>query len=300
MKSADEIKRLFKGAAVQTNAAPDDAVFETLKTAYTRTIEHKSAQRELSMWRFVMKNPSVKLAIAAVIVIACLVGLSFWRTTGSGIALADVLARMEQVQVYRLKMDTSFQGEGGQGMPMSQAAMLVSQSLGQKVVMQVNHPLTGQSMVEEIYISPRERAVTTLMPNEKKYSRIELDEASLARLQQESGSPQQIVARVLKSEHVDLGRSVVDGIEVEGFQTTDPNCLGETALTGAEVKIWVGVETRLPVRIEVDKGVAGRGHLHVAAYDFEWVVPVDEAEFTPVIPADYTPGRPLIQIGPKK
>jgi hypothetical protein len=40
--------------------------------------------------------------------------------------------------------------------------------------------------------------------------------------------------------------------------------------------------------------------VQVAAHDFEWDVPVAAAEFTPVIPDDYTPGQPLMQIVPKK
>ncbi len=69
MRPADKMRRLFDEAAVQTNAAPDNAVFETIKTAYTRTIQHKSAQPKLSMWRFVMKSPITRFAAAASLVI---------------------------------------------------------------------------------------------------------------------------------------------------------------------------------------------------------------------------------------
>ena len=50
-----------------------------------------------------MKSPLTKLAIAAVVLLACGIGLSLWRTTGSGIALADVLARVEKVKAVRYK-----------------------------------------------------------------------------------------------------------------------------------------------------------------------------------------------------
>ena len=48
-----------------------------------------------------MKSPLTKLATAAIVAIACLIGLSLWRGTESGIALADVLARVEQAKAYR-------------------------------------------------------------------------------------------------------------------------------------------------------------------------------------------------------
>ena len=71
-------------------------------------------------------------------------------------------------------------------------------------------------------------------------------------------------------------------------------------MAGAEVRIWADVETRLPVRIEMGRDEPGKGHLQVTAYDFEWDVPAQAAEFAPVIPDDYTPGRPLMQLGPKQ
>jgi hypothetical protein len=47
-------------------------------------------------------------------------------------------------------------------------------------------------------------------------------------------------------------------------------------------------------------GVPDKGRLVVTAHDSEWNVPAGASEFTPVIPDDYTPGRPMMQLGPKK
>ena len=71
-------------------------------------------------------------------------------------------------------------------------------------------------------------------------------------------------------------------------------------MTGGEIRIWAAVGTRLPARIEMGKGEPGKGRLQVVAHDFEWNVPLDAAQFMPVIPDDYTPGRPMMQLGPKK
>ncbi len=60
------------------------------------------------------------------------------------------------------------------------------------------------------------------------------------------------------------------------------------------------METRLPVRIEIDKGEPGKGYMRVVAHSFEWDLPVVAAEFEPVIPDDYTPGRPMLQVGPRQ
>ena len=64
--------------------------------------------------------------------------------------------------------------------------MLVSRDLGQKTVMHVTHPITGQSMLEEIYLPADQRTIVTLMPNEKQYSKIEVDEATIEQWQSEN------------------------------------------------------------------------------------------------------------------
>jgi hypothetical protein len=163
----------------------------------------------------------------------------------------------------------------------------------------MDNPFTGQHMSQETFVLLAQRTMTMLMPDEKKYAIVELDDAALAAWQAQN-DPRRIVELVLKCEHTSLGRSVVDGVEVEGFQTTGASLLGEGPLAGAEVKIWADVHTKLPVRLEIDKSESGKGHVQVAAHDFEWDVPVAAAEFTPVIPDDYTPGQPLMQIVPKE
>jgi len=81
MSSADKMRRLFDEAAVQTNAAPDDAIFEKIKTAYTQTVERRSARQEPSTWSFAMKSPSIRFAGGAGIIVACVMGVLLWRGT---------------------------------------------------------------------------------------------------------------------------------------------------------------------------------------------------------------------------
>jgi hypothetical protein len=92
---------------------------------------------------------------------------------------------------------------------------------------------------------------------------------------------------MLNSEHTRLGRSTIDGIEVEGFRTTDPKYRGGM-FEHADVTLWVDVETRLPVRSETDIRMPNQGRTHMVMYDFQWNVTVDATEFNPVIPDDFT------------
>jgi hypothetical protein len=297
MKRAEDIKRLFEKAGLGIRPDADERVFADMLRVRRQTT--RNPKNIFDRGRTIMKSPFVKVAVAAAVVAACLIGVSLWKQTGSGLVLADVLARMEEVQTYRLKLSTAWQAEGMGSKPTAEATILVSRTLGQKTIVHVTHPITGQSMLEEIYVPAQGRTVVTVMPNEKQYSKVELDDATMEQWERES-DPRYLVERVTKCEHTRLGRSVIEGIEVEGFRTTDPNSWGGMPVAGAEIKIWAAVETRLPVRIEAAKGEPDKGRLVVTAHGFEWNVPAEASDFTPVIPDDYTPGRPMMQLGPKR
>lgn len=260
-----------------------------------------ATKRPLDMWRIIMKSksPFTKLAVAAVVAIACLIGLSLWTGTGTGIALAEVLDRIEQVKAYMYRMSMTVDDK-----PVSQATILTSQEHGAKINIKVYHPITGQSiLLQEMYILPHKKTMTYILPNEKKYSQIEYDETSLERMQKEFNDPGLMVRQILECEHTSLGKSTIDGIDVEGFQTTDPSFADEI-FSQVDVKIWVDVETRFPVRLEMDTNKEDKMNnmhaVHAVVYDFQWDISVDSAEFEPVIPDDYTPGQPMMMLVPGK
>jgi hypothetical protein len=297
MKRAEDVERVFKQAGLGIDPDADERVFADMLHARRQTTPNPKIVFDRG--RIIMKSPFMKVAVAAAVVVTCLIGVSLWKRTGSGLALADVLARMEEVQTYRLRLSTAWQAAGMESKPTAEATILVSRTLGQKTTVHVSHPITGQGMLEEIYVPAHGRAVITLMPTERQYSKVELDDATMEQWEREN-DPRYLVERVTRCAHTRLGHSVIEGIEVEGFQTTDPNSWGGMAVPGAEIRIWAAVKTRLPVRIEAGKGEPGKGRLQVVAHDFEWNVPAEASDFTPVIPDDYTPGRPMMQLGPKK
>lgn len=237
-----------------------------------------------------MKNPIAKLAIAAVVTVACIVGLFMWRGTGSGVALADVLARIQQVSVYMYQMTATTTGQMPGGRALDQdmhCTMLISQDLGTKMTMEMTDPNSGQGILQEQYMLPHEKAMVMIMPSQKKYMRMELDDTLFERTQKQNNDPGAMVKQILDCEYESLGRSTIDGVEVEGFQTTDPNYLG-SMLGQVDVKIWVDVETQLPVRSEMDMQMGDAVQMHAVIHGFRWDVSVDAAEFDPVIPDDYT------------
>jgi hypothetical protein len=280
------LKQLRERSAREFTAAAPDGSTSTPKSVHIATLG-----------RIIMRSPLTKVAVAAVVMIACLIGLSFWRTTGSGIALADVLARVEQVKAFRFKSSmTNVTGENP-NKPTIRGTHLISQEYGWRFKIEHLDPKGGESTFDEYCILPQKNTTIWISPKEKKYNRKQQDDGWIERVQKASIAildPCTFLSRILKTKYESLGRSTMDGIEVEGFRTTDPNCFGEEREENCQidVKVWVDVKTRLPVRYdrliseEVNQG-GDKMRERTVEYDFQWDVPVAAADFEPVIPEGY-------------
>lgn len=288
MKSAEDIGRLFKNAVVTTNSGLDDGIFRGIQTAYTRSIEDRSAQPKPIIWTFAMKSPKTKLAIAAIVVIVGAVMMSLWQSTGPGIALADVLTRIEQISAYTYQISTTHasQDDGDKSIAReTHATALISQEHGMKTSMETLDANSGQSTRQEMYLLPKKKTVVMILHDVKKYMRMEFDNTLVERKLKEINDPRAMLKQLLKCDHKSLGQSTIDGAMVEGFQTRDPNWLGE-AFGQVDVKIWVDVKTWLPVRLEVST-IEDAVHRYHVVDSFQWNVSVDTDEFEPHIPDGY-------------
>lgn len=318
MRPADKMRRLFSRAAVQTNVASDAAVFEKIKTVYTKTVERKPAHREPTIWRFLMKSPIIRLAAAAIVLIACGIGLSLWRTTGSGIALAEVLTRIEQVKVFRCTGTMTITGQEGSGKAYqseTRHTRLASQDHGTIRTERVD-PNGRRTLLSDVYVYPQKKAFILIQHTDKTYTREELRDADLQWIQKmfnRYNDPGTFLKEVMSCKHTSLGRSTVDGIEVEGFGTTDPNYQGTASkikdprVDQVDAKVWIDLKKQLPVRYEsLTKRLDALGNpvtFHFVMHDFQWDVPVTPVEFEPppvpdgyLVVVDNLPG-PLTEEG---
>ena len=251
-----------------------------------------------------MKNPITKLAAAAVIIIACYTGLHFWNSTSSGIALADVLAKLEQVATYTYQTHSIVPRQ--QDSEEWRGTVLISQDHGIKITLKRIDPGGGESRPSETYILPQQDSVVFIEHEPKIYVRMKYDDdTEMEQYKGENNDPRVIVKQLLMCDHASLGQSVIDGITVEGFQTTDPNYnggfMGMSDMMGwktekVDVKLWVDVKTSLPLRLE-ENIVKDHGmRFHEVSDDFRWNVAVNEDDFIPVIPEGYTSPVPEIVV----
>jgi hypothetical protein len=271
------LKQLRERSAREFAAGAPDVSKNTPKSI------HITALRSI-----IMKSPLTKLATAAIVIIACLISLSVWRTTGSGIALADVPARIEKAKTYRyhcsdkiyiLDPNKPYSSE-------TRSIRLVSQEYGVKTKYERTDPNGGESTFKEIWLLPDKKTMINILHEQKKYFRIELGDDG-AGIWEWMSDPSALTRQILNRKYESLGRSIVDGVEVEGFRTTDPN-YWHPSIHEIDAKIWVDVKTSLPVRYDVTGVHFDNVRQQIVYHNFQWNVPVDASEFKPVIPDGYT------------
>ena len=293
MKSAENIKKVIKNLdlEIDTNAEKDRTILSELLEAQEKSTKTQLAFAPPNIRRQIMKNPLTKFAAAAFVAVACIVGLSLWMQTGSGIVLADVLTRIEQVSAFMYQTTITHSGRKDGNAPANSethATSVISQDHGAKFWMESNDPDSGQNKIQEMYMLPQKKTAIMIMPDEKKYIRMEFNDELLDKKQKEHNDPRAMLKEVLKCNYKSLGQSTIDGIKVEGFQTTDTRYAGNVLGRQVDVRIWVDVDTWLPVRSEEDIVKDENEHIHSVSYDFQWNVPVNTADFEPMIPDDYT------------
>jgi hypothetical protein len=294
MRPADNINDLIKKLKLKASADFDRRVHEDISKALVESGKTESTAIQLTIWRIFMKSRITKSAAAAVIIITCVIGLSLWRNTGSGIALADVLTRIEQVSAYMYKMHWTETNQ--QTTSEVTSTVLVSQDNGIKMIQTRVDPNSGESRNDEIYLLPQENTLLIVLHHEKNIYRIKWEDAEEDYYKEKYNSPHAIIKEILNCSHISLGQSVIDEKTAEGFQTTDPAYKGgffgrsDMIVGGFEkvdVKIWVDVETFLPIRFEEDIITKGGMHTHEVSYDFHWNVVVNSDDFKPNITEDY-------------
>jgi hypothetical protein len=284
MKSADDIRRMFKEAELGISPEGNERVFQDVVQAQQATTRSTPATPD-SIWRITMRNPLSKFAAAAMIAVACVIGVMLWTGTGSSVALADVLARIEQIYAYTYKTSATTQNEN-MGDTTSEGTVLMCSDYGMVTEeTSINHETNEQTEMQ-MYFLPGKKAAFVINLGSKEYFRQEVDDATLETIRVDNHDPREVVKRMLNCSYSDLGRSEVDGIRVQGFETTDPKYFGNDGRS-LRVSLWVDVETWLPVRCETEMEISEGVHLSNVEYDYQWNIPVTAADFEPVIPEDF-------------
>jgi len=248
----------------------------------------------INLGRLIVKNPISKIAVAAVIIIACMTALTMFERT-SGIALANVLNQIEKIGTYMYQMDITVTGSQSFSNRTINTNLeidgnaLMSQEYGVKMTKQSLNLDSQETTSQEIYLLLKEKTLITLLHEEKYYSCMEIDDTYLEMFKDQNHDPGKIVEQFLTSGYKSIGISTIDGIKVEGFETKDPKYAGGM-FDKVDIKLWIDVKTQLPVLMNMDYTTKGPKIISYSGVidNFQWNIPIDASDFEPIIPTDYS------------
>jgi len=288
MRPAENLNDLIKKLQLKASADLDTRVHDDISEALAGHEKKQSVRSEPKIWRIIMKGKTAKIAVAAVILVGVLVLTNVFVETNKSVVLAGVLEKVEQARAFSYKVEMTMTGDmrpGGERV--IQTTMVISNEYGIKGETTMPDPKTGEIISTQMYVLPDQKVMLSLMPQQKKYMRVELDEELLARMKKQNNDPREMVKQMLDCEYTELGRTVLNGVEADGFETTDPKISAGMA-EDVSVKLWVDVETWLPVLWEVEMKMNDQMSTHGVVSGFQWNVPVAASDFEPVIPEDFT------------
>ncbi len=279
MRSERDINNLVEQVRVKASSRLDDQVHGEIDKA----LSDQKTNTTPTTGRTIMIGSLTRLAAAAAIVVAVLIGLNVIETsTNSGIAWAQIPGRVASIDTFIFSLTIRVAGNNNVDIAEQTEAQWVfylSEEHGFRM------DIKGDDNVVSWYAGPEGETLTTVIPAEKTWFESPIPESERGTMPEEYKDPADYIRRFMAKPRQELGRSMIDGVEVEGIEVTDPPTDNEP-MENAVGRMWVDVETELPVRIEIE----GTAEAQTVQWlmDFKWSEAVDPAVFEPNVPADYT------------
>lgn len=281
MRPEDKIHELMEKLRLTPTSEMDDRVHGDISKALAELKRTTPAARQPTIWRIIMKNAKTKIAITAAIIVAALILFNIAPNDGS-VLWAEVPDNVRAAGAfsYRVRMELSgliHHNEGDY-----EAMITISPEHG----VRIDSYRDGRNYAR-LYLSRAEQRTLLVVPKENVRLEMTLTDALFEKIARESSYPEKMVEKFAEYYDTELGRSTIDGIEVEGIECHDPR-LVEGVLKGVAGwavgdvvgRLWADTEQNLPVKLEGQiYSNDGRKMIDMVAYDYQWDVEVNSSEF---------------------
>jgi hypothetical protein len=262
----------------------DMKVHDGISQALEEREQIRQAPTEHNIGRRIMNSKITKLAAAAVIIIAALIGIDqFGGPIGlATVALADVAEKIEQVKncVFRKTTTVSSEDNGSNAFD----SLVYYTEAGVREDIYDNNKMTKQ-----VYVKFSEGIVVGIDHKLKLFKKVDLTDEDIEKLS--PVSPKNIVNLILsKGKYKKLGQKKLDGVLSEGFEIDDKRAMlsmDKERIGNVVTRLWVDVNTNLPDRIEVNCVLINNSKANVVMCDPKWDVDLEPDFFEPNIPLDY-------------
>jgi len=235
---------------------------KSVKEFETYSIESKdhSQTETISIWRIIMKSRITKIAAAAVIIVAVMIGINSFLGTGTSVAFADVIQPI--LDARTVIMDILIGPEGRQ-------AVIHDEVMGSRIRRTVSN-VQGV----DIIIDLEQMKMLGLTHAEKSAVYVELE--GLGKMPNYLELLKAIVVRMQNKEKFqvqDQGLQEIDGHDYIVFVAESDKEI---------ITIWADPETALPIRIEQKTP-----NMQIVCDNLQFDVALDESRFSMEVPVDY-------------
>ncbi len=278
MRPAEDIEKLLKNINIDTNAKTDNAVLGDVIEAFEKSKDRKPSATGQNIWRIIMKSPITKLAAAAVIIIAVTISINQFGSPTTTVAWGEVVRNVEKIHTIMYRETITG--------PTEKTTISYSSS---KYGLKEECYKNSQIYSIACYQRP-EKMLVAVSPWAKVYERRPLTEAELEGIDNRANT-RWVVRKFMSVQYKKLGRSNIDGVEVEGIEINSTEAFGEflPSVDSFVGRLWVDVATDLPVLVELEFVPAGSAmHTKIVIDEIRWNVEFSKSDFEPNIPADYT------------
>jgi len=285
----NNIEDILKSIGAESIPADVRQIAEQTSMDFTKTLVQTSQPRHHVLFEYLAKSRITKLAAAAVIVVGILFATNI---IGNGsVAWGEVLDNIQKVGAFAYRMKLNMVGMiEEKGNLELEVEGWVSEENG------IRTNTYKKDRLQSIgYLSISDQVAVTLIPDKKTYLRMRLTDELFEKLQREFYDPRKLLEEFMKYDYKKLGRSTIDGIEVEGIECRDPKIAkGVSAEIAGEMvsnvvaRLWADVENDLPLRLQIEVfSEDGEKIFDMVTYGYQWDIELDPREFEPDIPDDY-------------
>jgi hypothetical protein len=256
MRPAEEINQLIKKLHLKASADLDKRVHDDISMAPAESKKKQSVQTQPILWRNIMKNPFVKIAAVAIIIIAAIILLNPF---GGSVTWAQVV---EPILNARTIICDMIIGDD-ENNPYMHLIIVGSR---------LRRTMSNQPDMTHV-IDTDSSKVLVLFEQGKTASYVDIEGPVGERYHNYVKFLREVITNHKDNYH-ELGEQVIDGQKTIVFEASGPN---------ESVKIWADPKTAIPVRIEMTSG-----QMSAILKNLEFDVPVDESLISMEIPAGYT------------
>ena len=249
MRPAENIEKRIQNIPINTSAKRDKEVLDDILNALEKSKRAQSAIQP-NIWRTIMQSKITKIAAAAAIFIAVILGIKYIGTPidGTSAVFAAAMDSIKQARTFSCTQiyEMTYEDSGKQGKYLLKEVIMFKEPDSERRV-RLTSPwpefvgeitITDFSKHEELTIRPAKKTATL---SEKNYYYDVVPNTGKLKLGQLDTSLRDRLLKLSEEAVEDLGDSELNGQHVRMFQTQKGNRV---------TTVWINPANNLPVQIE--------------------------------------------------